>query len=84
MEAGSKYLYRLENLNDEIGGGIKIHQVKSDTLITEDLIEMVANGEIPLTIVDSDIARINRTYYNSLDIGLPVSFRATCCLGCIA
>ncbi len=74
MEAGSKYLYRLENLNDEIGGGIKIHQVKSDTLITEDLIEMVANGEIPLTIVDSDIARINRTYYNSLDIGLPVSF----------
>lgn len=74
VEAGSKYLYRLENLNDEIGGGIKIHQVKSDTLITEDLIEMVANGEIPLTIVDSDIARINRTYYNSLDIGLPVSF----------
>lgn len=74
VEAGSKYLYRLENLNDEIGGGIKIHQVKSDTLITEDLIEMVATGEIPLTIVDSDIARINRTYYSTLDIGLPVSF----------
>ena len=74
VEAGSKYLYRLENLNNEIGGGIKIHQVKSDTLITEDLIDMVASGEIPLTIVDSDIARINRTYYNSLDIGLPVSF----------
>lgn len=74
VEADSKYLYRLKNLNDEIGGGINIHEVKSDTLITEDLIEMVATGKIPLTIVDSDIARINRTYYNSLDIGLPVSF----------
>ena len=33
VEAGSKYLYRLENLNDEIGGGIKIHQVKATHLL---------------------------------------------------
>jgi membrane-bound lytic murein transglycosylase F len=74
VEAESKYLYRLQNLNNEIGGGIKIHEVKSDSLITEDLIEMVADGKIPLTVIDSDIARINSRYYNSLDIGLPVSF----------
>lgn len=74
VEAGSKYLYRLENLNDEIGGGIKIKEVKRDSIITEDLIDMVADGKIPLTIIDSDIARINRTYYTDLDIGLPVSF----------
>lgn len=74
VEANSKYLYRLENLNDELGGGINIHTVDLDTLITEDLIDMVANGEIPLTVVDSDIARINQTYYKSLDITMPLSF----------
>lgn len=74
VEANSKYLYRLENLNEELGGGINIHTVDLDTLITEDLIDMVARGEIPLTVVDSDIARINKTYYKSLDITMPLSF----------
>lgn len=74
VEEGSKYHQRLLNLNDELGGGINIHTVDKDTLITEDLIEMVATGEIPLTAVDSDIARINKTYYPKLDITLPLSF----------
>ncbi len=51
-----------------------MHVVDQDTLITEDLIEMVSSGKIPLTIVDSDIARLNKTYYNSLDVSLEVSF----------
>ena len=66
VEKDSKYQHRLNNLNDEIGGGIIIHTVAEDTLITEDLIEMVSNGKIPLTVVDSDIAQLNKTYYNSL------------------
>lgn len=74
VERDSKYEARLRNLNDEIGGGINIHTVDRDTLIAEDLIAMVSNGEIPLTIVDSDIARINKTYYNDLDITMQVSF----------
>ena len=74
VEKDSKYLRRLNNLNDELGGGIIIHEVYGDTLITEDLIEMVSDGKIPLTVVDSDIARLNRTYYPALDIDLPVSF----------
>ncbi|MDE6628621.1 MAG: transporter substrate-binding domain-containing protein [Muribaculaceae bacterium] len=74
VESQSKYLYRLQNLNEELGGGINIHVIDRDTLITEDLIEMVSKGEIPLTIVDSDIARINQTYYSDLDISLPLSF----------
>ncbi len=74
VEKDSKYMHRLVNLNDELGGGIRIHAVDRDTLITEDLIDMVSNGEIPLTIVDSDIAEINKTYYNDLDITLEVSF----------
>ena len=74
VEAGSKYEARITNLNEELGGGIRIHPVNRDTLITEDLIAMVSNGDIPLTVVDSDIARINKTYYADLDITLPLSF----------
>lgn len=74
VEKGSKYHQRMLNLNNELGGGINIHSIDRDTLITEDLIAMVSDGEIPLTVVDSDIARINKTYYNDLDITLEVSF----------
>lgn len=74
VERNSKYEARLRNLDDELGGGIRIHTVEEDTLIADDLVEMVANGELPLTIVDSDIARLNRTYYNNIDISLEVSF----------
>lgn len=74
VEADSKYHHRLENLNKELGGGINIKPVARDTIITEDLITMVSQGKIPLTIVDSDIARINRTYYPDLDISLEISF----------
>lgn len=74
VERNSKYQFRLENLNEELGGGIRIHTVNRDTLITEDLIQMVSDGSIPLTVVDSDIARINKTYFKNLDITLPISF----------
>lgn len=74
VEKDSKYHYRLNNLNEELGGGIIVKPIDRDTLITEDLIAMVSEGEIPLTVVDSDIARINKTYYNDLDITLEVSF----------
>lgn len=73
VEKDSKYLRRLQNLNDELGGGINIYEVDGDTLITEDLIGMVSDGKIPLTIVDSDIARLNSTYYPGLDIDLELS-----------
>ncbi len=74
VEAGSKYDYRLRNLDSELGGRINIHEVDRDTLITEDLVGMVSDGTIPLTVVDSDIARINKTYYRDLDVSLPLSF----------
>ncbi len=74
VEKDSKYHQRMLHLNDELGGGIRIHPIDCDTLITEDLIAMVSDGEIPLTVVDSDIARINKTYYNDLDITLDISF----------
>ncbi|MDE6526408.1 MAG: transporter substrate-binding domain-containing protein, partial [Muribaculaceae bacterium] len=74
VEKDSKYLRRLRNLNEELGGGIIIREVDADSLITEDLIGMVSDGKIPLTVVDSDIARLNSTYYPDLDVDVPVSF----------
>lgn len=74
VEKDSKYHQRLINLDKEVGGGIIIRPIDRDTLITEDLIAMVSDGEIGLTVVDSDIAQINKTYYNDLDITLEISF----------
>ncbi len=73
VEKDSKYHYRLKNLNQELGGGIDIMPISKDSLITEDLIEMVDHGEIPLTVVDSDIAELNKSYYPRLDIGMKIS-----------
>ncbi|MCM1110585.1 MAG: transglycosylase SLT domain-containing protein [Clostridium sp.] len=72
VERNSKYHHRLVNLDTELGGGIRIHPLDMDTLITEQVIEMVNDGKIPLTIVDSDIAKVNRTYYPGLDISVEV------------
>ena len=69
----SKYLRRLENLNEELAGGIEIETVSGDSATAEDLIAEVYSGEIPMTVVDSDIARLNETYYHGLDISTPVS-----------
>lgn len=69
-----KYYERLVNLDKELGGGIHIHLVRSDSISAEDLITQVAQGKIPYTVADNDIARLNRTYYPNLDINLKISF----------
>ena len=74
VEKNSKYESRLRNLDNEIGGGIEIHTISEDSLITEDLIDLVSDGKITYTIVDSDIAKLNSTYYDNIDISMSVSF----------
>ncbi len=74
VEKGSKYDSRLRNLNNETGGGIIIRYIEGDTLMPDDLIEMVSDGKLPLTVVDSDIAMLNHTYYDNIDINLALSF----------
>ena len=74
VKAQSRHHERLENLNMELGGGILIQNIARDTITTEDLIEMVANGEIRYTVADNDLARLNRTYYRNIDTGLSISF----------
>ena len=74
VEKGSKYESRLRNLDNEVGGGINIHTVEGEAALPTELIQHVSRHEIPLTIVDSDIAQMNLSYYDSINIGLKVSF----------
>lgn len=69
-----KYYERLKNLNEELGGGIEIVLVENDSTSVEDLITKVAQGVIDYTVADNDIARLNKTYYPSLNIELSISF----------
>lgn len=69
----SKYLRRLYNLCEELAAEIDIHPVNPDSATAEDLIALVSQGEIPFTVVDSDIARLNETYFHDLDISVELS-----------
>ena len=73
VEKNSKYHYRLENLNDELGGGINIKTIMSDTIVAEDFLQMVNEGSIEYAVVDSDIASLYNPAYPNLDITLSLS-----------
>lgn len=70
----SKYYERINHFNDELGGGIDIKCIDRDTVTTEDLIEMVSAGQIRYTLSDNVLAKLNKTYYNNINISLPMSF----------
>jgi membrane-bound lytic murein transglycosylase F len=71
IEKGSSFLTRLNNLQEEIGEEFIILEDSERTV--EELITMVANGEIDYTISDKNIALVNKTYYTNLDISVPIS-----------
>jgi len=69
---GSSYHARLENLAEELGGDIEIVDVPG-SLSTEDLIGMVAEGEIDYTVADENIAVIAQAHHPNIDVRTPVS-----------
>lgn len=73
VKENSKYEQRLKNMNEELGGGIKINAIP-DTVTDDDLIEMVSDGKIDYTVVENDIALLNRTYYRNIDCKMAISF----------
>lgn len=68
----SKYHKHLLKVDEEIGGGILIQTVSNEE-DEETLIEKVSKGEIPYTIADENIASINKTYFNNIDIKMGMS-----------
>lgn len=73
VENNSKYLYRLENLNLELGGGLKILPSENDTVTSEDLLRQVSTGEIGYTVIDSETARLYQSAYPNLDFSMAIS-----------
>lgn len=73
VRRNSAYYERMKNLEQEIGGEIHIRQAEPN-VETEDLIRKVAEGKIEYTVADENIARINQTYYNNIDVRTELSF----------
>lgn len=69
----SIYSDRLQTLDNEIGGGIKIRYA-GDSLSLDDLIAMTATRKIPMTVAPNDIAEVNCTYFKNLDCSLNITF----------
>lgn len=72
VQKGSAAAERLYNLSNEIGREIFV--VEMPQYEVDELIELVAVGELDLTVCDEDVARVNSFYYENLDIETAVSF----------
>lgn len=73
VRRNSSYLERLEHLSREIGGEIVIDTLTGN-LSTDEIIRMVEDEKIKYTVADRNLARINASYFPSLDVSVPVSF----------
>jgi len=71
VQKGSVYAVRLQSLSNEIGADINIVQVPVES---EQLIQMVARGEIDYTVTDENVAKVNKSYFPYLDVATAVSF----------
>jgi membrane-bound lytic murein transglycosylase F len=72
VQKGSAFVQRLRNLADEIGDSI--HIVEIPDYEVEQLIELVAEGEIPYTVCDESLAKVNLNFYPNLDVSTAISF----------
>lgn len=72
VQKGSAFVQRLRNLANEIGDSIDIVEIPDYEV--EQLIDLVAEGEIPLTVCDENLARVNLNFYPNIDIETAISF----------
>ena len=69
VRGGTSYEERLRELKR---GGLNIQIKVKDDMPTEELIQAVAEGEIEVTIADSNVALLNRRYYPDIRIAFPI------------
>jgi membrane-bound lytic murein transglycosylase F len=67
VRENSAYNDRLKNLEEELGGEINGRFIEGN-VSTDEIIEMVSNGEIDYTIADYNIANIQAGYFTNIDI----------------
>jgi membrane-bound lytic murein transglycosylase F len=73
VQKHTSFVTRLQNIEEEIGSNIVI--VEDSVAGVEQLVSMVASGEIDYTVCDEKVARLYARHYNNLDVSVPVSFR---------
>ncbi len=73
VEKDSKSAHALDKVNRDLGDVINVRTVDPDSLATEDMLAAVARGDIHLAIVDSETAKLNKTYYPDLNITLALT-----------
>jgi membrane-bound lytic murein transglycosylase F len=66
----TSYHSRLEVLKEQ---GVDVDIVLYHNTATEELIRMVAEGDIDFTVADSNIALLNRRYFPEIDIGMAIA-----------
>jgi membrane-bound lytic murein transglycosylase F len=71
VQVGASSYECLKNLEDEIGDTISIIEVPFET---EELISMVACGDIDYAVCDENVAMVNTGYFPIIDVSTPVSF----------
>ena len=69
----SSYITSLKSLEKQIGGEIEIIE-DSANVESDELIRRVSMGLYDYTVADENIAQVNATYYENLDVETPVSF----------
>jgi membrane-bound lytic murein transglycosylase F len=71
VQRNSAHVARLRNLAEEIGDTINLIEVDENA---EQLIYLVSVGEVPMTVTDEILARVNQTYFPEIDVETAVSF----------
>lgn len=72
VQKGTSYRMRLENLSREIGDSI--FWVEDSIHVVEELIAMVAEGEIDFTVADEHVGLVNAKYHPDIDVRTAISF----------
>ena len=72
VRKNTSYYDRLSKLSNELGDTIYI-KVLPGEITDEEIIKMVANGKIKYTVIDNNIAEINKSYYPDIDINTQIS-----------
>lgn len=75
VPANTIYEKRMEQLNNQLGGGINIKLVNQDSLSVEDLIRLVSRGAVKYTIADEYLCKLSNTYYNNISVDQEVGFK---------
>lgn len=72
VHTGTAHFERILDLAEEIGYEIDVVPITGE-VTSDDLIRMVAEGEIPYTIADENVALLNSTYYPNIDVQTAIS-----------